>query len=250
MIKSRNPLWFMLLAASLAAPARAADTPRHGFLERTHKDADGSEARYQLFVPAGYSGEKPYPLILFLHGSGETGSDGVKQTTVGLGPAIRQREKTFPFFALFPQSQKRTWKADSDDARRALDILAEVQKEYQIDAAQIYLTGLSMGGAGTWSLAVAHSDRWAAIVPICGGGVPDDVEKIKDLPCWCFYGADDRPEGLRRADDTIAGLRRLGAKPAYFVYPDVGHNCWDRAYAAEELYSWLLRQHLKPKGDG
>src|SRR5437762_11757671 len=99
---------------------------RHGFLDRVHKDADGKEAKYVLFVPYDYQGDKPYPLILFLHGSGETGTDGVKQTQVGLGPAVRKQEKTFPFLALFPQSQKRSWRADAEDAQRALAILDEV----------------------------------------------------------------------------------------------------------------------------
>ena len=127
-------------------------------------------------MPHDYKGDKEYPLILFLHGSGETGTDGKKQTKVGLGPAMRKQEKTFPFFVLFPQSQKRTWKADSKDAKRALAILDEVQKEYKIDDKRLYLTGLSMGGYGTWSLAAKYPDRWAAIVPVCGGGDPDQAQ--------------------------------------------------------------------------
>jgi predicted peptidase len=242
----RTPLGAVLALALGFAPASAADPPAdRGFLHRIHKGADGAEAKYVLFVPQDSCDAKASPLILFLHGSGQTGTDGEKQVAVGLGPAVRQREKTFPCFVLFPQSQKRTWQADSDDGKRALDILAEVQKQYNIDGRRIYLTGLSMGGAGTWSLAVAHPDIWAAIVPICGGGDPDHAEAIKDLPCWCFYGADDRPEGLRRADATVAALRQAGAKPAYFVYPGVGHNCWDRAYGTDELYDWLLRQQRK-----
>jgi predicted peptidase len=242
----RTPVGAILVLALGLAPARAADLPAdHGFLHRTHKDADGTEAKYVLFVPEDYCDARGYPLILFLHGSGQTGTDGEKQVTLGLGPAVRQREKSFPFFVLFPQSQKRTWKADSDDGRRALDILAEVQKQYNIDGRRIYLTGLSMGGAGTWSLAVAHPELWAAIVPICGGGDPDHAEALKDLPCRCFYGADDRREGLEQADATIAALRKAGAKPAYFVYPGVGHNCWDRAYGTDELYDWLLKQQRK-----
>ena len=245
-MKLRTLLGAILGLALGFAPARAADPPAdHGFLPRTHKDADGAEAKYVLFVPHDYCDAQAYPLILFLHGSGETGTDGEKQVTVGLGPAVRRREKTFPFFVVFPQSQKRTWKADSGDGKRALDILTEVEKQYNIDSRRVYLTGLSMGGFGTWSLAAEYPERWAAIVPICGGGDPDHVEVLKDLPCWCFYGADDRPEGLRRADATVAALRQAGAKPAYFVYPGVGHNCWDRAYGTDDLYDWLLRQQRK-----
>src|SRR4051794_27451652 len=161
---------------SCAGLARAADNKTHGFLQRTHMDPDGAKARYVLFVPHTYTGEKATSVIVFLHGSGETGSDGERQAQTGLGPAIRKHEKTFPSIVIFPQSQKRTWRADSGDARRALDILAEVEKEYKVDPKRIYLTGLSMGGMGTWSLALAHPERWAAIVPVCGRGDPKKAE--------------------------------------------------------------------------
>src|SRR5262249_43200392 len=148
-----------------------------------HKDSDGGEAKYVLFVPHDYKGDKAYPLILFLHGAGETGTDGHKQAEVGLGPAIKKREKNFGFIAVFPQAQKRTWRSDSPEAQRALAILAEVQKEYKVDPKRIYLTGLSMGGYGTWSLVAKYPDRWAAIAPICGGGDPKQAERIKNIPC-------------------------------------------------------------------
>ena len=106
---------------------RAADSDR-GFLDLVHKDAKGREAKYALFVPRDYKGGKPHPLILFLHGAGETGTDGEKQAKVGLGPAVRKRAKSFPFFAVFPQSQKRTWRAGTPDADRALAILGEVTR--------------------------------------------------------------------------------------------------------------------------
>ena len=150
-----------LLLAWFTAPANAADK-KTGFLDRVYKDA-----KYVLFVPHDYKGDKPHPVILFLHGSGETGTDGKKQAQVGLGSAIKKQEKTFPFIAIFPQSQKRTWKADSEDGQRAMAILDEVMKEYKTDPQRVYLTGLSMGGVGTWSFAAKYPEKWAAIVPIC-----------------------------------------------------------------------------------
>jgi predicted peptidase len=167
--------------------ARAGDIKEHGFLDRVHKNAEGTEAKYVLFVPHDYMGDKPYPLILFLHGAGETGTDGKKPAQVGLGPAIKKQEKSFPFLTVFPQSQKRTWQASSADGQRALDILAEVQKDYKVDPKRIYLTGLSMGGYGTWSLAARYPERWAAIVPVCGGGDPkkrreDQAYRLLVLP--------------------------------------------------------------------
>jgi predicted peptidase len=223
-----------------------AEAPVHGFLDRTIKDADGKEAKYVLFVPDGYKADKAYPVILFLHGSGETGDDGKKQAAVGLAPAIRNQEKAgkhFPFFAVFPQAQEHTWKAASKESQRAIAILDAVEKEYKIDEKRQYLTGLSMGGFGTWSLAEKYPDRWAAIVPVCGGGDPANVKDIKDIPCWVFHGDADKAVNVEKGRQMVAALKEAGAKPKFTEYPGVGHNSWDKAYATSELYDWLLEQH-------
>jgi predicted peptidase len=234
-------LTLSLTVAVLVAPAVSrADDAKHGFLDRVHKDPDGKEAKYVLFVPHDYKSDKAYPVILFLHGSGETGTDGVKQAKTGLGPAIKKNEKEFPFIAIFPQSQKRTWKAGSEDADRALAILDEVMKEYKTDPKRVYLTGLSMGGSGTWSLAAKYPDRWAAIAPLCGGADLQSVKTIKGLPCWCFVGDKDRAQLVENNHKMIAALKEAGGKPEFTEYKDVGHNCWDRAYGTKELYAWLL----------
>jgi predicted peptidase len=223
-----------------------AEAPVHGFLDRTIKDADGKEAKYVLFVPDGYKADKAYPVILFLHGSGETGDDGKKQAAVGLAPAIRNQEKAgkhFPFFAVFPQAQEHTWKAASKESQRAIAILDAVEKEYKIDEKRQYLTGLSMGGFGTWSLAEKYPDRWAAIVPVCGGGDPANVKDIKDIPCWVFHGDADKAVNVEKGRQMVAALKEAGAKPKFTEYPGVGHNSWDKAYTTSELYDWLLEQH-------
>jgi predicted peptidase len=227
------------------ARARAADKEERGFLDRVFKDSDGKEAKYVLFVPHDYKADKAYPVILFLHGSGESGSDGKKQAGQGLGNAIKKREKDFPFIAIFPQSQKRTWKADSDDSKRALEILELVQKEYKTDPKRIYLTGLSLGGYGTWALAAKYPDRWAAIVPICGGGDRADAGKIKNIPCWCFHGDADNAVKVDRSREMMEALKKAGGEPKYTEYPGVGHNSWDKAYATPELWEWLPKQQLK-----
>jgi predicted peptidase len=225
--------------------ARAADKDEHGFLDRVFKDADGTEAKYVLFVPHDYKGKKAFPTILFLHGAGETGTDGQKQARTGLGNAIRKQEQTFGFIAIFPQSQKRTWQADSDDGQRAMKILAQVQKTYKVDAKRLYLTGLSMGGFGTWSLAVRYPTKWAAIVPVCGGGDPSQAATIKHIPCWCFHGDADMAVKVDKSREMIKALKAAGGKPKYDEYPGVGHNSWDKAYGNPELYDWLLKQKLK-----
>jgi predicted peptidase len=102
-----------------------------------------------------------------------------------------------------------------------------------------------MGGMGTWSLAVAYPDRWAAIVPICGRGDPSAAEKIKHLPCWCFHGDADKAVPVSGSRDMIEALRKAGGSPKYTEYPGVGHNCWDRAYNTDELYQWLLEHKRK-----
>src|SRR6266852_4340712 len=119
------------------ANVRADDPKDRGFLDRVYKDSDGTEAKYVLFVPHDYKPDKAFPLILFLHGAGETGTDGQKPVKVGLGPVIKDQEKTFGFIAVFPQSQKRTWQADSVDGKRAIKILDEVIKEYKVDSKRI-----------------------------------------------------------------------------------------------------------------
>ena len=208
------------------------------FIDKVFKGADG-EAKYAVFLPHDYDGTKAYPVILFLHGSGQTGTDGWRQTTCGLGPAIRQRAREFPFIAVFPQSHEGTWAADSRDGKRALAILDEVETIYHVDRKRIILTGISMGGEGVWSLAAAHPERWAAIVPVCGAGDPKVAAKIKDIPCWCFHGDADLVVPVRQSRLMIKAIQDAGGRPLYHEYPGVGHNCWDRAYATPELYEWF-----------
>jgi predicted peptidase len=224
----------------------AAHEKKHGFLyHQTHQGPDGRTAEYVLFVPHDYTGDKPSPLILFLHGRGESGRDGRKPVEVGLGPAIKKQEQSFPFLVIFPQSQEYTWHAHTADANRALAILGEVEKQYCVDPSRIYLTGLSMGGFGVWSLATNFPERWAVLAPICGGGSPLRAERIKDIPCWCFHGARDDVVSVARSREMIAALQAAGGQPRYTEYPDVGHASWVNAYATQELYTWLLQQQKK-----
>jgi predicted peptidase len=227
----------------------AQDKPKTGFIDKTFKNADGTTSPYVLFVPHDYDGKKEYPIILFLHGAGETKSakKGAKMPVeVGIGPAIKKREKDFPFIVVIPQAEAKSgvvgrWGAGAADGKRAIAMLDEVMKEYKVDPKRQYLTGLSMGGFGTWSHAAAHADRWAAIAPICGGGNVKDAEKLKDLPCWCFHGADDNVVRASLSRDMIDAIKKAGGDPKYTEYPGVGHNSWDKAYGTDELYTWFLK---------
>lgn len=231
-----------------AGRGRAAET---GFLDRVIQYGN-AESKYILFVPHDYSADKEWPVILFLHGAGESGDDGKKPAAVGLGPAIRKREKTFPFIAIFPQAGRPgqgrvigNWYAESDNGKRALAILAAVEKEYKVDPKRVYLTGLSMGGFGTWNFAAKHPERFAAIAPICGGGDVKDAAAIKDIPCWCFHGDKDQAVPVKRSRDMIAALWAAGGHPNYTEYPGVRHDSWIKAYDTEDLYEWFLKHRLK-----
>jgi predicted peptidase len=217
-----------------------------GFQELSQSDNRGRIARYVLFTPHSVEIQEPQPLILFLHGAGEIGSDGQRQVTVGLGPAIRAREHDFRFYALFPQSTHGSWRAGSIDARMALRLLDHVQSRARIDASRIYLTGVSMGAFGTFSLAAAHPDRWAAIVPICGGGDPQQARRLARVPCWCFHGGADEIVPVNHSREIIEAMRAAGGDPIYEELPGVGHNAWDIAYAKRELFEWLAQQKRRP----
>lgn len=209
----------------------------HGFERRLH-----GRARYSIFVPHGHDGRLELPLILFLHGAGEIGSDGVKPTRVGLGPAIRRQEATFPYLTVFPQSRAGTWRAGSPDGDAALAILEQVRREFPVDPRRIHLTGISMGGFGAWSLAIARPELWASIVPICGGGDPRLAWRLKPLPCWAFHGDADDVVAVANSRNMIAALEAAGGQPRYTEFPGVGHNSWDRAYAMPELFAWIGEQ--------
>ena len=241
------------LTLMAAAPAaKPADPPKTGFVDKTYKNADGSQSPYVIFVPHSYDGTKPVPVILFLHGAGESKGGALKPVEQGLGNHLRgRREKSFPAIVVFPQAESlrtqvvRRWQAGAPDAERALGMLDAVQKEYKTDPKRVYLTGLSMGGFGTWSLAAAHPDRWAAIVPVCGGGDPTLAEKIKDVPCWVWHGDKDGAVKVELSRQMVDALKKAGGNPRYTELEWIGHNSWDAAYASDDLYSWLFAQKKK-----
>jgi predicted peptidase len=217
-----------------------------GFSNRSVQMPDGTRRRYVVFVPHAYTTAKTWPAILFLHGAGERGDDNKGQVRVGIGRAIRAREKTWGFITVMPQcAAEPAWWTTPSEKAYAMAALAKTQREYSVDDGRIYLTGLSMGGFGTWALAADHPRRWAAIVPICGRGDPGTVKSIVHLPCWCFHGADDETVPPKNSRDMIAALKTAGGQPRYTEYPGVGHNSWDKAYGTDELYTWMLSHRRK-----
>ena len=228
-----------LLIQPMPRPTAEGDDHEPGFHLRTLRGAEGSH-RYAVFVPEGYDGQRRFPVVLFLHGAGERGEGGVRPAQVGLGPINAQRPGDFPFIAVFPQAQQ-TWSAESADAKIALAALDEVQQDYAVDPGRVVLTGLSMGGMGTWSIATAHPDRFSALVPICGPGDPEQAEAIKTIPTWGFVGDRDRALLVAGMRQMARRLQGLGAPVRYTEYRGVGHNSWDRAYSEPELVEWMLK---------
>lgn len=242
--------WLALgMLLCLAAPLPAAD--KSGFLDRTLKGPDGVEAKYVVFVPHKIDASKKPPVILFLHGAGLIGTDGKKQSHTSLGKVIRAREREFPFIVVMPQAQQReqelvrTWYPGRPEGDRALAMLDATMKEFNGDPQRLCLTGMSMGGFGTWKMADAFPKKWAAIAPICGGGETSWAANIKHIPCWCFHGEKDSTVPVIRSRSMIDALKLAGAKPKYDEYKDVDHNSWDQAYGTDALYAWMLEQKLK-----
>lgn len=219
---------------------RADSTNTPGFHLRT-LSSDQGDRKYTVYIPRDYDGKREFPLVLFLHGSGERGEDGVKQAQVGLGPAVLAAMDRFPAIAVFPQA-RRTWAADSDDARAALAALDAEIKALKVDTSRLILTGLSMGGSGSWSIAEAHPDRFAAVVPICGRGKPDAAKTLAKLPIWTIVGDADRDETVLNGRAMTEALLAAGGKARLTEYRGVGHNSWDRAYNDPSIIDWMLAQ--------
>jgi dienelactone hydrolase len=195
---------------------------------------------YLLSLPEGYLQDtlKKWPLLLFLHGSGERGNDLEKVKTHG-PPKLIEQGKKFPFIVVSPQatSQEHGWSTADLYA-----LLQNCKQQYRVDPDRVYLTGLSMGGFGTWSLAIEHPEEFAAIVPICGGGDTTDVWKLRHTAVWCFHGAKDKNVPLAFSQNMISALQAYNPAAKLTIYPDAEHDSWTETYNNDSLYQWLLMQ--------
>lgn len=196
--------------------------------------------QYLVHLPAGVEtgAVTKCPAILFLHGSGER---GLSLETLNLQQPLLKYSRShtnFPFIVITPQCPPNQWwqPASLDD------LYDEVTAKYPIDPDRFYLTGLSMGGYGSWMLAIEHPDRFAAVAPVCGGGDPQDIERIADVPVWNFHGARDRSVPITRSDEMISALRDGHGRVRYTVYPEGEHAIWKEVYNIDDLYAWFLQQ--------
>ncbi len=213
-----------------------------GFLRRYWVNG-GAERRYVVYVPDTYDPVELTPALLFLHGRGEEGTDGWAQVAVGLGPAIMLAPDRWPFIAVFPQKPRdpHGW---VEHASLALGALAQTRDEWAVDPARIYLTGVSLGGFGSWLLGARRRDLFAAIAPVCGGGDPADAPELAGLPTWAFHGEADPVVPPRHSESMVEAVRAAGGDPKLTLYPGIGHNSWDRAYQEERVAEWLLEQRI------
>jgi len=224
---------------------------------------DGGKLLYRLLVPPGYQAngaETKHPLLIFLHGAGERGDDNQAQLKHGRA-LMESLARDYGCFVLAPQCPRNKrwvevdWSArdhrlpekPSKTMGQLLKLLETLQDEFRIDADRLYVMGLSMGGYGTWGMIQRDPGRFAAAVPICGGADTERAEEIKDVPIWCFHGAEDRAVPTQRSRDIIDAIRKAGGHPKYTEYPGVGHNSWDPAFKEPDLPKWLFAQSRKAK---
>jgi len=200
---------------------------------------------YWLYLPEDYGTEgKTWPLLMFLHGMGERGSD-INQV-LAHGPArLASEGKGFPFIIISPQCSEGDWWGNKVDELVALcDHIADT---YAVDKNRLYITGLSMGGYGTWEMVEKHPDKFAAAAPICGGGNTALAKhRLKDIPIWVFHGAKDDEVPIKKSEEMVEALKQAGNKNVKFtIYPETGHDSWTEAYNDPELYEWFLEHSIK-----
>jgi predicted peptidase len=198
------------------------------------------ESRLLLYLPEGYDSlDQNWPLLMFLHGSGESG-EMIELVKKQGPPKMIEYGRKFPFIVISPQSpEEDRWSIEVLDM-----VLDEMVLNYRVDTNRIYVTGLSMGGTATWNLAITYPDRFAAIVPICGRVDPQFAPVIKDVPCWVFHGEEDDVVPFSNSENMVNALKELGSPVRFTAYPDAGHDAWTEAYNTPELWEWLGEQTL------
>ena len=232
-------VWGLPSLAGSDTPPTEKDNPSK--IQEAHTFQMPIQLDYLLFLPKGHqeTSVEKWPLILFLHGAGERGDDLELVKKHGI-PKIVEKNPDFPFIAVSPQCPEGSWWTSELRVLNAL--LDEIIEKYAVDTKRIYLTGLSMGGFGTWSFATMQSERFAAIAPICGGGEPRwAARSLKDVPAWVFHGAKDTVVPPKRSEEMVEALKAQGGDVQFILYPDAGHDSWTATYDNPELYEWFLK---------
>lgn len=263
------PVAFTLTAAPMAIaqetnsrPAEkqvreAANAPTDLFEPREFVGEGGESLQYRLLKPADFDPDKKYPLVIFLHGAGERGDDNKAQLKHGMAnfctPEARSK---YPCYVLAPQCPMGQrwadvdWSADaiamnpdaSESMKLTLALVDSMLEDAAIDPQRIYITGLSMGGFGTWDAIARRPEFFAAALPICGGADTSTAMKVKDIPISCFHGDEDRSVKVELSRTMIEALKAAGGAPKYTEYPGVGHDSWTATYANPDVLAWLFSQ--------
>ena len=192
---------------------------------------------YLLYLPRDYDKQAGWPLLIFLHGAGERGDD-LELLKVHGPPKLIAAGKEFPCVVLAPQCEKHTrWYPQA-----LIELIDKIANEYKVDKSRIYLTGLSMGGYGTWALATEYPKVFAAIAPICGGGRPDKAQALVGIPTWVFHGAKDKRVKIEESEKMVEAIKAAGGDPKFTVYPEAEHDSWTETYDNPEFFEWLFEQ--------
>ncbi len=232
--------------AAIAAPSRAGTDPDSGrFVFRSVRVA-GETHRYAVWLPPGHDARRDWPAVVFLHGSGECGRNGEKQTRVGFGPALAAHPERWPFVAVFPQKPAEDPEWEECEAI-VFRVLADAIRRDGIDEKHVALAGISQGGHGTWFIGARHPERWTCLVPICGYGRPRNLQRrAMRLPVWAFHGLRDDVVDPNDTRKIVAGLRHErsanGLDPDdvhMTLFPEANHDSWDPAFAHDSLNVWL-----------
>ena len=222
--------------------------------------ADNKTLNYRLLTPETASSDNPLPLVLFLHGAGERGDDNVAQLKHG-AKEFAKRQAEHPCFVLVPQCPKeKRWvevdwneasgkgafkESPSETMGLVLAVLNELLESGKVDRDRVYVTGLSMGGYGTWYAVGMKESPFVAAAPICGGGDPLWAKRYISLPLWAFHGDADTAVSVERSREMISAIREAGGEPKYTEYAGVGHDSWTQTYSSDDFHQWLFSQNGK-----
>jgi len=237
------------------------------FKAHTYSDSAGNKLNYRILKPADYDSTDSYPLVLFLHGAGERGSDNFSQLKWGAAQfADPQMRKEYPAFVVAPQvPKKEVWSVlplsqdhskfsaampeePTQTMRLTIELLEQLSKQYNVDQRRLYVIGLSMGGFGTFALIARFPNRFAAAIPICGGGDLTRAFLLKDMPIWVFHGAEDQVVDIRYSRAMVDAIQMVGGHPGFTEYPDAGHaGAWLKTFHNPEVYEWLFSKKLDKK---
>lgn len=234
------------------------EDPAKLFEPREFAGKSGAQLKYRLLKPSPYHPDRKVPLVIFLHGAGERGDDNLAQLKHGMADFCkRERREQYPCYILAPQcptgkkwsdvdwsSSKSNLPAEpSESMQLVFEVVETMIEDAPVDKNRIYITGLSMGGYGTWDALARKGRYFAAAAPICGGGDPQTVEQFKTVPIWCFHGDQDKGVPVSRSREMIEALKQAGGSPKYTEYPGVGHDSWTQTYRNPDFYAWLFAQH-------